>query len=110
MTFAYPSLDSPGEHIAMKTKHRRSRIGTMVPRLLTQGSRRHQRRREVYKVRPNPTFDEPVGTVTAVTEAPPSEVSQSVMIIDNISQLSDNYDLVEAVACSLFDQIALPRR
>lgn len=46
----------------------------------------------------------------AATETPASGASQEVMIVGDISQLSDNYDLVEAVACSLFDQIAMPRR
>jgi hypothetical protein len=79
----------------------------MAPRQLAQGSRRNQRRREVFKVRPNPAADEPVAAA-APSQAVASD--PSFMLIDSISQLSDNYDLVESVASSLFDQIALPRR
>lgn len=94
----------------MRTKPRRSHFGSMAPRQLAQGSRRNQRRREVFKVRPNPAADEPVAenAPSVVTQAVASD--PSFMLIDSISQLSDNYDLVESVASSLFDQIALPRR
>jgi hypothetical protein len=77
---------------------------------LTQGSRRNQRRREVFKVRPNPASDEPVSDSSPTVATLAGAADPSFMLINDISQLSDNYDLVEAVACSLFDQIALPRR
>ena len=94
----------------MRTKPRRSQFGSTAPRQLNQGSRRNQRRREVFKVRPNPASDEPVADSdpAIATQAPAAD--PSFMLVNDISQLSDNYDLVEAVACSLFDQIALPRR
>jgi len=96
----------------MRTKPRRSHYGSAAPRQLSQGSRRNQRRREVFKVRPNPAADEPVADFASATATAtlPAGDDPSLMMIGDLGQLSDNYDLVDSVACSLFDQIALPRR